>query len=81
MTMRDWGTKSPAKLPRLLRRYFWDYDFSALSWERNRDFVTGRLLTHGNREAVTWLRSVAGDQVLRQWIMHHQGRGLSPHLV
>jgi hypothetical protein len=66
MTMRDRGTKSPAKLPRLLRRFFWDYDFDALSWERDRDFVTGRLLTHGNWEAATWLRSVAGDQGLRQ---------------
>ena len=66
MTMCDQGTKNPAKLPRLLRRFFWDYDFGALSWERDRDFITGRILTHGNWEAVTWLRSVAGDQGLRQ---------------
>jgi hypothetical protein len=78
MTMRDQGTKSPAKLPRPLRRFFWDYDFDVLSWERDRGFITGRILTHGNWEAVIWLRSVAGDQGLRQWIMHHQGRELSP---
>lgn len=44
MTMRDQGTKSPAKLPRLLRRFFWDYDFNALSWERDRDFIFRKLL-------------------------------------
>jgi hypothetical protein len=81
MTTGDQGAKSSAKLPRLLRRFFWDYGFNVLAWERDRDFITGRILTHGNWEAVTWLRSAAGDQGLRQWIMQHQGRGLSPQLL
>jgi Protein of unknown function, DUF488 len=51
MKTRDRGTKTPAKLPRLLRMFFWDYNFESLSWERDRDFITGRILTHGNWEA------------------------------
>jgi hypothetical protein len=78
MTIHNQQTKSPGKLPRLLRMCFWDYDFSALSWERDRDFIIGRVLTYGNWDAVTWLRSRLEDHALRKWIMHHQGRGLSP---
>jgi hypothetical protein len=81
MDTRDQETKSPAQLPRLLRMFFWDCDFDALSWERDCDFITGRILTHGTWKAVIWLRSVAGDQALREWIMHQQGRGLSPQQI
>ncbi|MCA1849978.1 MAG: hypothetical protein LC672_02710, partial [Acidobacteria bacterium] len=30
-----------------LRRLFWEYDFDALSWERDNHFITKRILTHG----------------------------------
>jgi hypothetical protein len=62
----------------MLGALFWDYDFGDLSWEKDRDLITARVLTSGTWEAVTWLRSRLGDQALREWIGRHQGRGLSP---
>ena len=78
MTKRDPGTKSPAKLPCLLRRFFWDYDIESLAWPRDRELIIGRVLTYVNWDAVTWLRSVAGDQALRQWIERYKGARMSP---
>ena len=67
-----------SKLPATLRALFWDYDFTALSWENDRDLIMARVLTAGDWDAVTWLRSRVGDRALREWIERHRGGGLSP---
>lgn len=64
-------------LPMELREFFWEYDFEKLSWEKDRDMIVGRLLSSGNWNSIKWLRSVAGKDGLRQWIITHEGRGLS----
>ena len=66
------------KLPRMLRTLFWDYEFNVLTWDEDRDLIISRILTSGNWDAVTWLRSCAGDQFLGEWIARYQGAGLSP---
>jgi predicted transcriptional regulator len=66
------------RLPSWLSGYFWDYSFGELSWEADRDLITRRLLTEGSWEAVTWLRKRLGNDGLRQWLIAHRGRGLSP---
>lgn len=68
---------TPNPLPEALRRWFWDCDFDALTWEEHRDFVVRRILSVGTWDAVCWLRTNVGDPALRQWIEQHQGRGLS----
>jgi hypothetical protein len=67
-----------SKLPAMLEPHFWDYEFEALTWKSDWDLIIGRVLTSGTWEAVTWLRSRVGDQAIREWILNHQGRGLSP---
>jgi hypothetical protein len=67
-----------SRLPAMLRALFWDYDFETLTWENDQSLITARVLASGTWEAVTWLRSRAGDDTLRDWIERHQGRGLSP---
>lgn len=67
-----------SKLPTTLRALFWDYDFAALSWETDRDLIMARVLISGDWAAVTWLRSCVEDRVLREWIVHHHGGGMSP---
>ena len=32
------------RLPRTLRRFFWDYDFARLSWKSDRDLIIARIL-------------------------------------
>jgi hypothetical protein len=71
------STPSPRReLPELLRPLFWDHDFAELDWQRDREFIIGRLLEVGPWEAICWLRREVGDDALRAWIERHQGRPL-----
>jgi hypothetical protein len=67
-----------SKLPKMLRRHFWDYNFDTLTWEEDRELILSRILISGGWDAVTWLRSRVGDQSLKEWIERLQGKGLSP---
>ena len=64
-------------LPAQLRPFFWDYTFSRLSIAKDRDLIIRRILSNGSWEAVCWLRKNMGDRELREWLIVHQGRGLS----
>ncbi|NPV08250.1 MAG: hypothetical protein HPY83_09865 [Anaerolineae bacterium] len=72
------ASTTTAELPSHLRELFWDYDFEALSWEEDQDLIIGRNLAAGNWDAITWLRSLAGDGAIRRWLEEHRGGGLSP---
>jgi len=65
-------------LPRKLRPYFWDYSFAHLSITKDRDLIIRRLLSSGSWDAVCWMRRRIGDQELREWLIAHKGRGLTP---
>ena len=65
-------------LPKSLKAYFWDYPFSKLSLNTDRDLIIRRLLSSGSWEAVLWVRKKIGDESLKKWLIAHQGRGLSP---
>src|SRR5262245_36477011 len=65
------------KLPAILRELFWQYRFASLSWERDQDLVTQRILVHGTWPAIQWLRSKLGNSGIRDWIAKREGRGLS----
>lgn len=69
---------SVKSLPQNLKPYFWDYSFSKLSLNKDRELIIRRVLSNGSWETVLWLRKKIGDENLRQWLMAHQGRGLSP---
>jgi hypothetical protein len=73
---REAGAAVP--LPQTLRPLFWDHDFDVLNWSEDRDLMVLRVLTAGNWEAVSWLRSQMGDHELKEWIASRCGRGLSP---
>lgn len=66
------------RLPAILRSLFWDQDYQKLTWERDADLITARVLASGGWHAVMWLREQMGDQALRQWLVRRQGAGLSP---
>jgi hypothetical protein len=63
-------------LPASVRRFFWDCDFGALTWQDSWAFVTERLLAWGDWESVKWLRRKLGDERLRAWLRRRRGRGL-----
>jgi hypothetical protein len=66
------------KFPDFLRPFFWDYDFDSLSWGEDHELIVARILSSGDWNAMTWLRSHTGDHFLREWIERHEGDGLSP---
>ncbi len=65
-------------LPRKLRPFFWDYSFARLSITRDKDLIIRRLLSSGSWDAVCWMRRQIGDQELREWLIAHKGKGLTP---
>jgi hypothetical protein len=74
----NWGMRRKRGLPESLRPFFWEYRFSSLSLPDDRDLVIRRILSQGSWEAVRWLRKEIGDTELREWLILHQGKGLSP---
>lgn len=69
------GTSANDLTPEL-RRLFWEYDFDALSWERDGHFIIKRILTHGGLRDWLWLRGRVGDAALREWILGNNGAGM-----
>lgn len=70
--------KQKKGLPKSLKPFFWEYPFSQLDWERDRDLIIGRILGAGDWKSVEWLRSRLSAEELRQWILDRQGRVLDP---
>ena len=66
------------RLPEQLLSLFWDYAFSQLSLATDRDLIIRRILINGSWDAVRWLRKRLGDPELRDWLITHRGRGLTP---
>ena len=44
------------KVPKFLKKYFWDIDFEKLDLRGHWQDVLARLLEYGNEEAVVWMR-------------------------
>ena len=65
-------------LPKSVRTYFWDYPNIKLSLKSDRDLIIRRILTSGSWDSIKWLRKTIGDAYLRQWLIEHRGRGLTP---
>ena len=63
--------------PEELRPIFWDYNFRRLRWGRDRNLIISRILSHGDWQALKWLRSRVDSAVLRNWILRRRGAGLS----
>lgn len=59
-------------------RYFWDCDPESLAWKHQRSFIIRRVIQEGNQDAYRWLRSLMGDEALRDWFMLQNGHGLDP---
>jgi hypothetical protein len=68
----------PSSLPASVKKLFWDTNPRSLCWDRHREAIIGRVLAAGTWADVTWLRKEIGDAALREWIVRHEGRGLTP---
>ena len=65
------------ELPECVTRLLWDTDPRGVTWEAQRDVLIGRVLVHGEWDAIRWLRAAAGEVAIRDWIVATRGRRLS----
>lgn len=77
-TAKATARRSTSRLPRELKRFFWEYDFAVLSWEEDRDLVILRILSVGDWQSIQWLLQRLGHDELRGWLEQRRGRGLEP---
>lgn len=64
------------KLPKFLKKYFWEIDFDKLDFNKRIEYITLRLLEYGDVEAIRWLFRNIPKRKIREIIMNQ--RGLSP---
>jgi hypothetical protein len=65
------------EFPPDVRRLLWDVDPDAIDAALHLDFVIERVMTRGNRAAMTWLRKNVAPERLRD-VLERRGRRLSP---
>ncbi len=65
----------------VVAKYFWDVDFHSIELEQHKNFIIRRILQAGDLESLRWLRTKFGDDILRDWIVSHNARGLSPRQI
>jgi hypothetical protein len=64
--------------PAWLRPLFWEHNFKALTWDHDRDLIIARILSCGDWDAISWLRTRLNDDHLAGWLKQRAGAGLSP---
>jgi len=51
-------------LPKYLKKYFWDVDFSNLDKNESSRFIIERILEHGDMEGISWMwKNFARDKI------------------
>ena len=58
----------PEALARNAQRLFWDVDVASIDLDQHADFVMGRVLSHGDQDAVVCLQRELGDDALRAFV-------------
>jgi len=76
--MRTNTIRKRTKLPSHVLDLFWEYHKQTLSWSKDADLITRKVLESGNWDSVKWLLVTAGRRWLKEWLVQHQGAGLDP---
>lgn len=64
------------KLPKFLKKYFWEVDFNRLDLKKRPEYVALRLLEYGDIKALRWLFRNLHKNKIRNILLNQ--RGLSP---
>ncbi len=68
-------------LPESISGLFWDHSPGSISWEKDREYVIDRVLSHGTWDAIQWVRREAGDEAVKAVIYRTRARRLSPRQI
>lgn len=58
------NTLENMKIPKEFKQYFWDVEFKGLSLKKYFNFVVGRIMSLGDKQALKWLLKLPKDRVL-----------------
>jgi len=64
------------KLPKFLKKYFWDIDFEKLNLEKRREYIILRILEAGDIKSVRWLFKNFPKEKIKDAIMNRRGLSL-----
>lgn len=64
------------KLPRFLKKYFWDADFKKISITKNSQDLVARILEYGDEKAIRWMRKKYSKQEVENLLS--RSRAVSP---
>ncbi|MEW6619528.1 MAG: hypothetical protein AB1422_09405 [bacterium] len=64
------------RLPKYLKKYFWDISFEALNKDNYSNFIIERILEYGDEKAIFWMIKSFSIQLIKNTLLHT--RRLSP---
>lgn len=61
------------KIPRFLKKYFWDVDFKGVNPQKHKVYVLRKVLEYGNEKSVAWVFKNYGRQGVVDVLSHYRG--------
>ena len=61
------------QIPESVRRLFWDIDVNQLDPHKNPEYVIGRILEHGDIEAVRWMFQAFDPELIKKTLSNKKG--------
>lgn len=64
------------RLPKFLKKYFWEVDFEKLSLKKHRYYILERILEYGEERAIRWMKKNFKKEEIVDFLLRF--RTLSP---
>ncbi|MGB3479657.1 MAG: hypothetical protein WBB67_10905 [bacterium] len=64
------------KLPKFLKKYFWDVEFKEIDLLKRRVYVLKRILEYGDEQAVAWMWKNFKKPEIRNLLTNYRGYSL-----
>ena len=61
------------KIPKFLKKYFWDVEFNKIDLKKNRTYILRRILEFGDEKAVAWMWKNFKKTEIKYVLSHFRG--------
>jgi hypothetical protein len=61
------------KLPRFLKKYFWDVEFEKIDFDNRKMYILKRILEYGDEKAVRWMRRSFEEGEIKNALCNFRG--------
>ena len=69
--------KLDRKIPKTMKPFFQEYEFSSLNLQSDRELIIGRILEFGTKKELTWLFKTYSPQEISKFVQKRGYRTLS----